>query len=68
MAEEIYEGTTARLHLREIAQVRAMFDGFTLLEPGLVRVGSWRPENRLGADAGDRTPGFVAGVGLKPPH
>jgi S-adenosyl methyltransferase len=39
-----YERATAPLVLRSRARISAFFDGFDLIEPGLVQVPLWRPE------------------------
>lgn len=61
--EEIYKDTTSPAVFRTQAQVRELFRGFDLVEPGLVDVTDWRPE----PDAADVGSGwYVAGVGRKP--
>jgi hypothetical protein len=42
----VYQRATAPLVLRSHAQVAAFFDGFDLVEPGLVQVPLWRPDGR----------------------
>ena len=46
---EIYQ-TASEGALRDRAQVTAFFEGFDLVEPGLVRVPEWRPTEELPAD------------------
>ncbi|MFM9616021.1 hypothetical protein DF268_29970 [Streptomyces sp. V2] len=65
-AVAIYKNASATMNPRPHARVLEFFDGFTLLEPGLVTVPTWRP------DATDETPdpnlppiGFYGGVGRK---
>ncbi|MBP2708502.1 SAM-dependent methyltransferase [Microbispora sp. RL4-1S] len=64
---ELYTKTSAGSATpRSSAQIRRFFDGFTLVEPGLVPTDDWRPEEgdpRLPALPG--VDGFV-GVGLLP--
>jgi SAM-dependent methyltransferase len=61
-AERVYEGASARLGARPKAQIRGFFDGFELLEPGLIGPREW-------LDGGVRTDGErfagLVGVGEK---
>jgi hypothetical protein len=41
-----YENATAPFVPRPLAQVTAFFDGFELVEPGLVQAPLWRPDGR----------------------
>jgi hypothetical protein len=41
---ELYESTPTSIHLRDEHQVRRMFDGFELIEPGITTVTLWHPE------------------------
>jgi S-adenosyl methyltransferase len=60
--ERLYQQTTASMVTRTRAQVERFFDGFDLVDPGLVEIQRWRPDRR---DA--RLPGgFYGGVGRKP--
>ena len=43
---KVYQRATAPLVLRSHAQVTALFDGFDLIEPGLVQVPLWRPDGK----------------------
>lgn len=45
-AEAIYDGATAPLVLRSHARISGFFDGFDLIEPGLVQVPLWRPDGK----------------------
>jgi S-adenosyl methyltransferase len=59
----VYESATASLTLRSKAEISAYFDGFSMLEPGLVTPAEWRPD----ADVHDhRRFGFYCGVARKP--
>jgi S-adenosyl methyltransferase len=59
--ERLYQLTTASLVTRTHAQVERFFDGFDLLDPGLVEIQLWRPD-----EAGALLPGgFYGGVGRK---
>jgi hypothetical protein len=60
-AEQLYQWTTAMLVARGHAQVERFFDGFDLLDPGLVEIQRWRPDGQE-----PRLPGgFYGGVGRK---
>ncbi|MFF9765511.1 SAM-dependent methyltransferase [Streptomyces sp. NPDC014636] len=43
-AQAVYTKATASLNLRGHAEVQRFFDGFELVEPGLVQVPFWRPD------------------------
>ncbi|HJY73444.1 MAG TPA: SAM-dependent methyltransferase [Streptosporangiaceae bacterium] len=43
-AAGIYRRASSQLHVRPLADVRRFFDGFELVEPGLVWISEWRPE------------------------
>jgi hypothetical protein len=45
-AASVYDGATSTVTLRSKAQVEALFDGWELVEPGVVQVPLWRPEDR----------------------
>jgi S-adenosyl methyltransferase len=60
--ERLYQLTTASLVTRTRAQVERFFDGFELLDPGLVEIQRWRPE-----DGSSMPGGFYGGVGRKRP-
>ena len=60
--EQLYQLTTASLVTRTRAQVERFFDGLDLLDPGLVEIQVWRPDNRSSMLPG----GFYGGVGRKP--
>jgi hypothetical protein len=51
-AIKIYKGATAPLVPRSRAQIERFFEGFELLDPGLVQLPQWRP------DAETRTPAY----------
>jgi hypothetical protein len=54
-----FDGATNKLALRNEAEIRALFDGYALVEPGLVRPHLWRPEN----DGSPRTTSLFGGIG-----
>lgn len=45
-AASVYDGATSSVTLRSKAQVETLFDGWELIEPGVVQVPLWRPEGR----------------------
>ncbi|WP_019854635.1 SAM-dependent methyltransferase [Actinopolyspora mortivallis] len=62
---EVMRGSANPVYPRSHAEVSAFFDGFELVEPGVVGTGLWRPEHAEDV----RTPGaeqIYAGVGYKP--
>ncbi len=69
-AERVYRNTsgpTGGLRTRE--QIRAFFGDFDLVDPGLVWLSQWRPEQPSDLDAQDEHPersAFLAGVARKP--
>jgi hypothetical protein len=60
----VYEKATATLNTRSYAQVEALFDGFELLDPGLVDATLWRPDAETG-DPGIERAGLHSGVARK---
>lgn len=61
-AVNVYKSATATLNLRPREQVLGFFEGFDLVEPGLVTIAEWRPES----DAEITRFGIYGGVGRKP--
>jgi S-adenosyl methyltransferase len=60
--ERLYQLTTTSLVTRTRAQVERFFDGFDLLDPGVIEIQLWRPDEQ-----GSLLPGgFYGGVGRKP--
>jgi S-adenosyl methyltransferase len=63
-AVKVYEGASEQIHPRTREQILDFFDGWRLLEPGLVPKDEWRPDP---ADAAADTPNIQWGaVGQKP--
>ena len=64
-AVEVFKNTQDPAHPRTHAQLMRMFDGFELVEPGLVYTSQWRPESP--EDAGDHPhhSNLYAAVGRK---
>ncbi|HZD69125.1 MAG TPA: SAM-dependent methyltransferase [Actinomycetes bacterium] len=56
-----YDRATSQLSLRSHAEIARFFDGFELVEPGLVPVSMWRPDSDI-----PEGQGVYAGVGRKP--
>jgi O-methyltransferase involved in polyketide biosynthesis len=57
-AGEVYRSAQLPLTLRSRAEITALFEGFRLLEPGLVPVDRWRPDD----EPGDEPVPWLAGV------
>jgi hypothetical protein len=66
-AKAVYEGATAPLVLRSHAQISGFFDGFVLVDPGVVQVPSWRPDHRTPRPRDLAKIGIYGGVGRKRP-
>ncbi|MGQ5633333.1 MULTISPECIES: SAM-dependent methyltransferase [unclassified Streptomyces] len=62
-AEAVYDNASASMNLRSRDQVARFFDGFDLVEPGLVQVPFWRPDST--PPAGSEEIGFYGAVGRK---
>lgn len=60
-ADQIYRNTTAPMIFRTQEQVTAMFDGWEILPPGVVRPGRWHPGPADSPDSGT----LWAAVGVK---
>ena len=59
----VYQSATAALHMRSKAEISRYFEGFELLEPGLVTVAEWRPDAEV---TDHRRFGVYCGVARKP--
>jgi len=66
-ARDVYKdrGATATLTLRSRDEVLSFFDGFDLIEPGLVQPPMWRPDGPAPTPQELANVGFYAGVGVK---
>jgi trans-aconitate methyltransferase len=60
-AEQLYQLTMASFVTRTRAQVERFFDGLELVDPGLVEIQRWKPDNHRSTLPG----GFYGGVGRK---
>jgi len=63
MVRRLNQSVAEKATLRGHAGVTRLFDGFDLIEPGLVRVSDWRPDSDLEAA---RPTGLWGGVARKP--
>jgi hypothetical protein len=63
-AAAVYRQASAQLHLRTLTGIRRFFDGFELVEPGMVWMAEWRPVP--GAGPAGRIKSLYAAVGRKP--
>jgi hypothetical protein len=59
----LYRRTTTPMSMRPHPQVVSFFDGFSLLDPGVVRIPQWRPDGPVPQGA-EGFPGY-AGVGRR---
>jgi hypothetical protein len=62
---ELMRDTRDPIYLRSRDEVSALFDGFDLVEPGLVPTPLWRPRGALGVEDDPERSGVLAGVGRK---
>jgi hypothetical protein len=65
-AEAVYRRASSQLHVRPLTDVLGFFDGFELVEPGLVNVPLWRPVSPADVPADPDRFWVLAGVGRKP--
>ncbi|MEV0730036.1 SAM-dependent methyltransferase [Polymorphospora sp. NPDC050346] len=61
-AERVYQSTDNQLIIRNRAELTALFDGFDLVDPGVVWVPQWRPDSPEDAVDAERAV-FMGGVG-----
>jgi SAM-dependent methyltransferase len=66
-AAAAYKNATAPLVSRPLKEVSSFFDGFELLEPGLVQAPLWRPDGKQPRPKDLEKIGIYAGVGRKAP-
>jgi hypothetical protein len=64
-AKAIYNEATAPLVLRSYAEISGFFDGFDLVDPGVVQVPLWRPEGKPPRPRDLAKIGIYGGVGRK---
>jgi hypothetical protein len=64
-ARAVYARSAEPVVMRSRAEIAALFDGFSLVDPGLVRLPFWRPDSDVEQESAEHDfPGF-AGVGRK---
>ncbi|MEV4812890.1 SAM-dependent methyltransferase [Micromonospora avicenniae] len=61
-AQKVYRHTDNPLWVRSRPELTTFFEGFTLVEPGVVWVPEWRPESPENAEDAERSV-FMGGVG-----
>jgi O-methyltransferase involved in polyketide biosynthesis len=61
---DVYRQASSQLHVRPLAEIRRFFDGFDLLDPGVVWMTEWRPDP--GVSHSGPLKSLRAGVGRKP--
>jgi hypothetical protein len=61
-ASAVYQRTDRPLHNRGRDEITRLFDGFTLVEPGVVWVPQWRPDSPHGVEEPERAI-YIGGVG-----
>jgi hypothetical protein len=65
--EKVYNRSVATdLHLRSRAEILRFFDGFELVDPGLVYAPMWRPDSPADVPSDPSQFGCLVGVGRKP--
>jgi hypothetical protein len=62
-AQGVYQRTANPLTLRSHAEIAGLFDGFDLIEPGLVWVSQWRPDSVEEIDERPERHAMIGGVG-----
>jgi hypothetical protein len=60
----VYRQASAQLHVRSWAGVQRFFDGFAMIEPGLVWINEWRPDP--GVPGAGQPRSLLGAVGHKP--
>jgi SAM-dependent methyltransferase len=64
-AQRLSGRTATEIVLRTRAQIAAYFEGFSVIDPGLVFIPQWRPDPGDAADEHPEQVGAYAGVGRK---
>jgi hypothetical protein len=60
----VYRQASAQMHLRSLEEIQRLFDGFELIDPGVVWINEWRPEPGFRSAGQPRS--LRGGVGRKP--
>jgi S-adenosyl methyltransferase len=61
----VYQSASAQIHVRSRKEIERFFDGFEILEPGVVWMADWRPDP--GTRPAGRPNSLFGGLGRKPP-
>ncbi|MBC8090641.1 MAG: SAM-dependent methyltransferase [Pseudonocardia sp.] len=64
-AQKLSSRTDTPIFLRSRAELTAQFDGWGLVEPGLVHIPQWRPDSPLDVDDHPERFGALAGLGRR---
>ncbi|MEY9967932.1 hypothetical protein ABIA33_006012 [Streptacidiphilus sp. MAP12-16] len=64
--QEIYSRTATPLTMRTQEQITAFFDGFELVEPGVVWLPQWRPDSQRSVGSHPERMTGLVGVGRRP--
>ncbi len=60
----VYQNASAQIHVRSTKEIERFFDGFEIIEPGVVWMADWRPDP--GTRPAGRQDSLHGGVGRKP--
>jgi len=60
----VYQNASAQIHVRPVKEIERFFDGFEIIEPGVVWMAAWRPDP--GIRPAGRPNSLYGGVGRKP--
>ncbi|MFE3455235.1 SAM-dependent methyltransferase [Nonomuraea sp. NPDC059194] len=63
--EQVYRGASAQFTARRSTEIVSLFDGLDLVEPGVVNLPEWRPDNPDFVPFKDTGPYFLCGVARK---
>jgi hypothetical protein len=59
----VFQDASAQMHVRPVKEIERFFDGFEILDPGVVWMASWRPDP--GTQPAGRPNSLFGGVGRK---
>ncbi len=62
--KDVYQNASAQIHVRSRQEIGQFFDGFEIIEPGVVWIARWRPDP--GTRPAGRADSLYGGVGCKP--
>jgi O-methyltransferase involved in polyketide biosynthesis len=60
---DVYRQASAQMHVRSLADIQRFFEGFDLIDPGVVWMAAWRPDPDVPTGPAKS---LIAGVGRKP--